>query len=107
MSSEPDVGARFHALLVREREAVRAADLDALDALQPEKRALLAELHATSIDPGRLEELGAFARYNVGLLRHLVSILRGVAGLPESPASYGGRGQWVPPTPPSHVRGAA
>jgi hypothetical protein len=107
MSPQDDPVPRFHALLLREREAVRAADLQALDGLQDEKRALLRELRSVSSDDPRLEELGAFARCNVGLIRHLVSILRTVAGLPEPVAAYGGRGQSVPASVPPRIRGAA
>jgi hypothetical protein len=107
MTLEDDPVPRFHALLLREREAVRAADLQALDVLQDEKRALLRELRSVSIDDPRLDELGAFARYNVGLIRHLVSILRSMAGLPEPAAAYGGRGQSVPASVPARIRGAA
>lgn len=107
MSTPADVSARFRALLKREREALRGAQFDLIEAIQVEKRSVLDEMRSATIDPRELEELGAFARYNVGLLRHLISLLRGASGLPEVPASYGGRGQWVPPRESGRVRGAA
>ncbi|MCB9623957.1 MAG: hypothetical protein H6721_10155 [Sandaracinus sp.] len=106
MTSPHDVAEQFRALLHRERDAVRAADLDALQSVQADKRVVLEALKAAAIDDDVLEELGSFARYNVGLIRHLVSILRGVAGIPEAPA-YGGRGRIVPPADRGRVRGAA
>lgn len=105
-TSEVDAVDRFHALLVLERAAVRAADLESLESLQTEKRAALAGLAATPTDDPRLGSLQAFARVNVGLIRHLVSLLRGAAGLPEPAVGYGGRGDSVSVSIPASIRGS-
>ncbi len=101
-----DAVERFHALLVLERAAVRAADLESLESLQVEKRAALVDLGATPTDDPRLGALQAFARINVGLIRHLVSLLRGAAGLPEPAVGYGDRGDSVSVPIPAHIRGS-
>jgi hypothetical protein len=86
-----DAAQAFAALLADERQAAIRADFDALLRIQDEKRALLAQLkqHAS---PELVSELAERARTNLGLMRHLVSCLRGHLGIDAEP-TYTARGQ--------------
>ncbi|MCG8556066.1 MAG: hypothetical protein MJD61_12390 [Proteobacteria bacterium] len=76
---------RFRSLLEAERNAAVAADLDALLALQKDKRELVDELRGHGFDATVLPELAAKARANLQLMRHLVGVLRALT-LPETDA---------------------
>lgn len=64
-------------LLDQERNATVRADVDALIALQHQKRAALESLHGKSIRDELLNELTRKAQSNIALMRHLVQCLRG------------------------------
>ena len=82
----------FAQLLVREREAVRRADLDTLLSLQEDKRVLLGELRDAGASDEEVAELRSRAQANLVLLKHLVACLRGCLGIVEGP-TYSPRGQ--------------
>lgn len=73
------------ALLERERTAALSADVDALTALQAEKRTALDSLRAQGLSDAELEALRQSALTNVQLIRHLVGCLHGLSG---SEATY-------------------
>jgi hypothetical protein len=70
----------FIALLEREREAARRADIDALLQLQEAKRAAVEEIRKSDLPRDRLNHLAEKARANIWLLRHLVHCLQGAIG---------------------------
>ena len=74
-----------------EREAATRADLDALERVQEEKRALMAALKENA-PPEVANELAALARQNIALIRHLTACLRGHLGLDAEP-TYSARGE--------------
>src|SRR5262249_13239017 len=89
--------------LDRERRSALAADLDALLALQEEKRALIDEAKRDpSVEGAALAQPSERSRANPLLLWQLVAIQRGLAG--ES-ASYGADGRERSATMPA-PRGA-
>lgn len=91
-------------LLERERESALRADLDALGAIQVEKRAVLDELRDTDDeDTVVVSRLTATAQENLALLRQLTSVHRALAGV--TPASYGADGRELVAAP-SAERGA-
>jgi len=92
-------------LLARERQAALLADVDALEALQADKRALLDEAErAGALDTPSFERLAAVARSNLGLIRQLVGLHRALAGMP--PPAYGADGQRRTTAEPVLVRRA-
>ena len=76
---------RLRSLLDAERNAAVAADLDALVALQQDKRELVDELRGQGLDAPVLPELASKAHANLQLMRHLVGVLRALT-LPEADA---------------------
>lgn len=88
-----DAVSAFKAALQTERDAARRADFDGLLSVQEEKRALLAQVKA-SATPEDAAELAELARKNLGLMRHLLSCLRGYLGLEAEP-TYGAKGQSI------------
>lgn len=89
-----DPVARFEALLVREREAAAAADVEQLVALQAAKRAALDALQRAGLPQATLIALGEKARMNVVLIRQLVQCLGGLVGSQQDGTydAYGNRG---------------
>jgi len=96
--------ARLLDVLARERAAARAADLDALAALQLEKRQAVDALAATAPPDVERTELARAAEANVRLLAHLAACLRAFTGA-ESRTTYTTRGKSETP-PPTRLRGA-
>ena len=92
----------FKDALETERNAALRADFDTLLSVQEEKRGLLEQVRA-SATPEMAGELAELARKNLGLLRHLLSCVRGYLGLDAEPG-YGARGQSID-GPQSSLRG--
>ena len=84
-------------LLSRERAAALAADLDALETLQIEKRVLLDR--GIDTNDRAYPSLMRVARANVGLIRQLAALHRALAGIDTSP-SYGSDGREHDSIPP-------
>lgn len=87
----------FARLLESERMHALRADVDALVAIQEEKRAALEKLLASGAPETETRRLREKALSNVQLIRHLVACLQGLSA-PESPTynADGGRAS-VPP----------
>lgn len=86
-----DAAAEFSQLLDREREAALRADVEGLVELQEHKRQLFDRMRTGEL-PGRIpNELVVRAHANIGLIRNLVSCLRGCLG-GESEATYTSKG---------------
>ncbi|MEM6960604.1 MAG: hypothetical protein AAF550_02530 [Myxococcota bacterium] len=77
---------KFRDVLTKERTATRCANLDELLEIQEEKRALLSRIQDIGIHDSELEEISELSRRNIGLMRHLVSCLRGLATGGEEPS---------------------
>ncbi|HEY2733624.1 MAG TPA: hypothetical protein VGI70_06545 [Polyangiales bacterium] len=86
-----DAAQAFSDALEVERQAAMRADFDALLRVQEQKRALM-PLVQTSAPPEVARELAERARRNLGLMRFLLSCLRGQLGLDAEP-TYTARGQ--------------
>jgi len=100
-----DLARALSDLLARERQAALHADVDALEALQADKRALLDEAErAGAIDTPAFERLATVARSNLGLIRQLVGLHRALAGI--EPAAYGADGRRTATADPVLVRRA-
>ena len=67
-------------ILERERAAARRADIDALVALQADKREALAALVSEELSEEEHGALATAVRANISLIRHLVQCLEGMAG---------------------------
>jgi hypothetical protein len=93
----------FSALLDRERQAALRADVEALAALQEEKRGWLTRVKNGELEGSIAEELIARAHGNVGLIRNLVICLRGVLGGDTEP-TYTAKGL-CPVAPEGSLRG--
>jgi len=93
----------FSSLLDRERQAALSADVDALTALQEEKRAWLTRAKNGEFEASLADDLIARAHANVGLIRNLVVCLRGVLGGDSEP-TYTSRGL-RPVEPEGSLRG--
>lgn len=70
--------AAFSEVLSAERQCALAADVDALAALQEQKREALARLLESEATDEEIAELRAQALSNIQLMRHLVSCLQGI-----------------------------
>ncbi|HJL19624.1 MAG TPA: hypothetical protein RMH99_28430 [Sandaracinaceae bacterium LLY-WYZ-13_1] len=93
-------------LLDRERAAALRADVEALEALQDDKRALLERARGADVsanDPA-LVRLAATARANIALIRQLATLQRALLGLDAS-GGYGAHGEEVAPHAPRLARG--
>jgi hypothetical protein len=89
-----EVEARFGALLDEERAAALSADLDRLVALQAAKQAVLDEADARGgLSEAAVAAFARRARVNLGLLRQLVKLQRGLYGLDAPGAGYGATGE--------------
>ena len=98
-----NVDRQLSELLTEERTAALHSDLEALEALQERKRALLdrARDAGERVDP-RLAEI---ARANIGLMRRLAALHLAMAGVDEANV-YEADGSWVAPgLSPGHARG--
>ncbi len=94
-----DLARAMETLLARERASALRADVEDLELVQEDKRALLDRAaREGGFAPGVLEELGDRARANVGLIRQLVSLHRALAGL--SPSGYRPDGRQRDTEPP-------
>ena len=79
-------------LLERERGAALRADVEELERIQGDKRRLLDRAEREGgFEHATLERLGERAKANVGLIRHLVTLHRALAGLPPGGYSPDGR----------------
>ena len=83
--------AAFEQLLVEERKAALRADVDALAALQEQKRALLDAVKSSPEAARHAPQLLLNAENNLRLIRQLVSCLRLSLGVEEDP-TYTSRG---------------
>ncbi|MFK7988966.1 MAG: hypothetical protein AB8I08_23310 [Sandaracinaceae bacterium] len=90
-------------LLARERAAALDADLDALEAIQDEKRALFEEVGSFTDGPA-FQHLSQVARANVGLIRQLVALHRALAGVDAVGGGYGSDGREQYGARPAFVR---
>jgi len=77
-------------LLEREQHAARNADVNALMDLQLSKRQIISSMAANDVTPPQREALTERAAANVVLIRQLVGLLRGAAGVQTS--TYGRQG---------------
>jgi hypothetical protein len=84
------------ALLDREREAARRADLDTLVELQEAKRIVVEQISHSELPRDRLAELAEKAHSNIWLLRHLVQCLQGMINEGEEP-TYSATGKLPAP----------
>ena len=73
----PEATAALANVLERERVAAIAADVDALTALQEEKRSCLVVLKSSEPPPEEMGPLVERAQANIRLIRLLVQCLRG------------------------------
>jgi len=81
-------------LLARERASALRADLDDLEQVQADKRALFDRAEREGgIESAAMQRLSEIARANVGLIRQLVTLHRALAGLPPSGYGQDGRQQ--------------
>jgi hypothetical protein len=83
----------FARALEAERQAALRADFDALLRIQEEKRELM-PLVKQSAAPELTIELAAQARKNLGLLRHLLSCVRGLV-MVDGESTYTASGQSI------------
>lgn len=105
MSARPtSEGARALAdLLAEERAAALGADLERLEAIQVEKRALFDAVGSFAEDPA-FQHLSQVARANVGLIRQLVALHRALAGVDAVGGGYGADGREQLGLRPAFVR---
>lgn len=87
----PEAVARFRDALAAEREALRHADVDALVAIQDEKRAALDGLREAGLPQEIRDAFAREAQANLELMHHLVSCLRGIV-VSDGGAVYGKQG---------------
>ena len=87
-----DLRFEFARLLESERAFARCADVDALSAIQDEKRTVLEALLATDLSENERTTLREQALANVQLIRHLVACLHGLIA-PDSPTYTAGGGR--------------
>jgi hypothetical protein len=80
----------FAKVLDAERAFALSADVDALGAIQAEKRILLDRLLASEASPEETEPLRERAMANVQLIRHLVACLQGLSQPPGPTYDAGG-----------------
>lgn len=94
-------------LLTHERQAAIDADVERLEALQEEKRALFDRARdAGGLEGPRFRRLSEMARANVGLMRQLVLVHRALAGVDQAGGGYGADGRTQdPPDGPRLTRG--
>jgi len=86
-----DAAVEFSSLLDRERQAALSADVSALAELQEEKRAWLDRVKSGEFEGSLADDLVARAHSNIGLIRNLVTCLRGMLGGEDEP-TYTSRG---------------
>lgn len=86
-----DAAAEFSLLLDREREAALRADVEGLAELQEHKRQLLERVRRGELQGRIPNDLVVRAHANIGLIRSLVTCLRGCLG-GETDATYTSRG---------------
>lgn len=91
-----EVAERFLATLQLERAAACHADLDALIAIQEQKRALLPELRSAKLDEQVRASLQKLAQRNLVLLRQLVQCYAALHSEGADP-TYDAQGQCQPP----------
>ncbi len=87
----PEAAARFRDALAVERDAARRADVDALVAIQDEKRAALEVLREAGLPQELRDAFAREAQLNLELMHHLVSCLRGIVAS-DGGAVYGKQG---------------
>ena len=87
-----DLVTEFAKVLEAERCLAIRADVDALGAIQEEKRVLLDKLLVSGAPPAETEKLRKKAFANVQLIRHLVACLQGLSS-PSSPTYNAGGGR--------------
>ncbi len=83
---------RFLELLNLERDALRRADVHALEELQVAKKAVLAALRKRPQPADERREIQRMAQENIRLMQLLAQCLQGTFGA-ASPQSYGQRGE--------------
>jgi hypothetical protein len=88
-----DVVTEFAKVLETERQIALRADVDALGAIQEEKRVLLDKLLASGAPEAETENLRKKALANVQLIRHLVACLQGLSTPPGGPTYTAGGGR--------------
>ena len=86
-----DAAAEFSQLLEREREAALRADVEGLVEVQAHKRRLFDRVRSGELLGEIPSELVARAHANIGLIRNLVTCLRGCLG-GETEATYTSKG---------------
>lgn len=85
---------RLWDLLEKERLAAIAADVDAVAAVQEDKRVALTAFHRSAPDQEEVELLVEVAHANIVLMRHMAECYRGLLGV-EGQSVYGAAGQSV------------
>lgn len=96
---------RLAELLQEERDAALAADVDTLERLQEDKRALLDEVREIEGAASETwQSLGQRARANVLLMRQMVAFQRALLGLDSGGAGYGASGEPAMPAGPATTR---
>lgn len=85
-----NVVAEFTKVLDAERAIALRADVDALGAIQQEKRVLLDKLLAANVPAPECDALRKKALANIQLIRHLVACLQGLSSPSDSPTYNAG-----------------
>lgn len=85
-----DMVAELTKVLDAERAVALRADVDALGAIQQEKRVLLDKLLAANVPIPECDELRKKALANVQLIRHLVACLKGISSPDDTPTYNAG-----------------
>lgn len=95
---------RLRVVLGEERSALAAADLDAIERLLGEKRALVEQLHQNPPPREVMEPLLEKTRQNLAMMHELKSFLGTLAGSVGS-ISYGSDGRTRTPSSRPRLRG--